>query len=277
MTPSGRFAEIALALATSVGEAAGGAKRLKLRTLLARFGYEKRSDANTVEITEALNQAGLAVSPPLVRLYEEWEISLDDWIVLATAEDPTTGLGGERIGLPQDWNKDGWFDRVVDLKVKSEKEVGIKFAVPLLHRLGYGDDDRIDGMPVKAAVGAKPTSLEIDHAVFNSSIDTERRQPLLTVETKRSGLLRSLHYLQLAHNQAKSYCFWTQCNFFMTTDGEVVNVYRVDIGGSGAESPEFACEKKDLKDRFVDLYALVSRGVLTGHYLCRFSSPESTE
>ena len=79
--------EIARALASDVEGAASDSKRLKLRTLLAKFGYEKKSDSNTAEITNVLSEAGLAVNPPLVRYGESWEISTEDWIYLSIAKE----------------------------------------------------------------------------------------------------------------------------------------------------------------------------------------------
>ena len=51
------FPGIAQALAVDVESASSDSKRLKLRTLLAKFGYEKRSDSNTAEITRVLSEA----------------------------------------------------------------------------------------------------------------------------------------------------------------------------------------------------------------------------
>jgi hypothetical protein len=205
MKPSAHFPDVAQALATDVDRASSNTKRLKLKTLLAKFGYEKRSDSNTAEITQALSDAGLAVNPPLVRYGETWEISTDDWVYLSMNEEPSASEVSPRLtALPQDWNADGWFDRVPGLLLRSEMEVEIKFAVPLLRKLGYSDDDRFDGMPVPASHGSRGRPLVIDHAVFNAAHDAIKAQPLITVEAKRDSYLLKEKQLRQAHDQVKS-------------------------------------------------------------------------
>ena len=48
-----------------------------------------------------------------------------------------------------DWNADGWFDKLQNREFRTEKEVENKFILPLLTRLGYSEDDRYDGMIVE--------------------------------------------------------------------------------------------------------------------------------
>src|SRR5688572_24275250 len=109
MTSSDQLPSAAVALRADVNRSASGAKRLKLRTLLAKFGYSKRSDSNTAEITRVLSEAGLAMNPPIVRFGESWEITQEDWIYLSirdAEEKPTTQALSR---LPRTWNADGWF------------------------------------------------------------------------------------------------------------------------------------------------------------------------
>jgi hypothetical protein len=269
-----QFPEIAQALAADVESAASDSKRLKLRTLLAKFGYEKRSDNNTSEITKALSDAGLAINPPLVRYGDSWEISTEDWIYLSIAKGSDNSSIQRLPEPPRDWNSDGWFDRIASLLLRSEKEVEIKFAVPLLIRLGYSDEDRFDGMPVPASHGSRGSTLVIDHAAFNSQLDALNGQPLLTIEAKRDSYLSNTRQLRQAHDQAKSYCYWTQCDFFMVTDGQKTHVYRVGHGSFGDIEAIFECGRQDLKARFPELYALVSKEALTSYYLGKLSSTE---
>lgn len=269
-----QFPEIAQALAADVESAASDSKRLKLRTLLAKFGYEKRSDSNTSEITKVLSDAGLAVNPPLVRYGDSWEISTEDWIYLSIAKDSIDSSSQRLPEPPRGWNSDGWFERIASLLLRSEKEVEIKFAVPLLIRLGYSDEDRFDGMPVPASHGSRGSTLVIDHAAFNSQLDALKGQPLLTIEAKRDSYLSNTRRLRQAHDQAKSYCYWTQCDFFMVTDGQKTHVYRVGHGTFGDIEAIFECGRQDLKVRFPELYSLVSKEALTSYYLGKLSSTE---
>lgn len=261
---------ISAALREDVGRSATGAKRLKLRTLLTKFGYTKRSDSNTAEITQLLTAVGLALNPPIIRLGDAWEITPDDWIYLSCGvpDKPPPAL------LLPTWNADGWFNWIANIELRTEKEVEIKFIVPLLARLGYGDDDRYDGMPISAAHGSRKTTLIIDFALFNSALESLRNQPLLTVEAKREGRLTKQRELMGAHNQAKSYCLWTQCDFFMVTDSRTVQVFHIARGRLGELAPLFACERNDLINRFDELYARASKEALTRYYLAKISTTE---
>jgi hypothetical protein len=118
---------------------AKGSKRLKLRTLLAKFGHSKRSDTNTADITHLLSEAGLAMHPPILRLGKTWEIGLEDWIYLSIQENENEQKTADKASseVPSNWNADRWFDRIGGLDLRTEKEVEIKFIVPLLCKLGY--------------------------------------------------------------------------------------------------------------------------------------------
>jgi len=262
--------EVSAALRADVDQSSTGVKRLKVRTLLAKFGYGKRTDNNTAEITQLLSAVGLILNPPLVRFGESWLITSDDWIYLSNdvPDVPSTDP------LPPTWNADGWFDRIASLELRTEKEVEIKFIVPLLARLGYGDDDRYDGMPVPAAQGSRKTTLVIDFALFNSSLSSLCNQPLLTVEAKREGRLAKQQELESAHNQAKSYCLWAQCDYFMVTDSRTIQTFHIARGRLGELAPLFACERNELPVRFGDLYARVSKEALTRYYLAKFATTE---
>ncbi|MCP9819846.1 type I restriction enzyme HsdR N-terminal domain-containing protein [Synechococcus sp. Cruz-9H2] len=210
----------------------------------------------------------------MVRYGESWEISTEDWIYLSIAKEPVGSSSHIHPSPARDWNSDGWFDRVATFKLRTEIEVGIKFAVPLLLRLGYSDEDRFDGMPVPASHGSRGSTLTIDHAAFNSQLDALNGQALITVEAKRDNYLSNARQLQQAHDQAKSYCYWTQCDFFMVTDGQKTHVYRVGRGNYAKIDPLFECARQDLKQRFPELYTLVSKESLTNHYLRKLSSTE---
>ena len=271
------ISEVVLAarkLQASVIASSVGVRRMKLRTLLERFGYVKRSDSNTAEITTALSDVGISLNPPIVRFGDDWEITLEDWIYISDASkraEPSNPKNGVASGP---WKHDPWFDNIAGYELRTEKEVEIKFVVPLLARLGYGDDDRFDGMPVPAAHGSKGTTLVIDFALFNSSVEGLLHQPLLVVEAKKENRLKKREEIVNAHNQAKSYCLWTQCDFFLITDSNMVQVFHIARGNLADLKPLFVCERHELKDRFGDLHAIISREVLSTHYLAKFATVE---
>jgi len=269
--------QIAEAIRRDVGSARSATKRLKIRSLLRKFGYVKRSDSNTAEITQLLSGRGVSINPPIVRLGNDWELSTEDWVYLSTDQPSTSPLSVDAesaIVPPEGWNSDEWFDRVADRVLRTEKEVEIKFIVPLLTRLGYSEDDRYDGMPVPAAHGSRSTTLVIDFALFNSDLEALRNQPLLTVEAKREQRLAKAKELLSAHNQAKSYSLWTQCDFFLVTDSRTIQVFHVARGGLGGPSPLFSCSRQELRSQFGELYRLVSKNALTRHYLAKLGATE---
>lgn len=278
MLASNHAADIANAIRHDISSSRSAAKRLKVRSLLRKFGYVKRSDSNTAEITRLLSERGISINPPIVRLGSDWELSVDDWIYLSTRDGSTTAGALEApILVPADWNSDAWFDRIEHTELRTEKEVELKFIVPLLARLGYCEDDRYDGMPVPAAHGSRATTLVVDFALFNSAVEALRNQPLLTVEAKREARLTKAKEIQSAHNQAKSYCMWTQCDYFMVTDSRTVKVFHIARGGIDGPSPLLSCNRQDLKSQFGVLYQLVSKGVLTAHYLSKLASMEELQ
>lgn len=258
----------------SVISSSVGSRRMKLRTLLDRFGYVKRSDPNTAAITTALSDLGISLNPPIVRFGEHWEITMEDWIYLSDASKEVKPLKLKPSVSGEPWKHDPWFDKIAGYELRTEKEVEIKFVVPLLARLGYGDDDRFDGMPVPAAHGSKGTTLVIDFALFDSSIEGLRHQPLLTVEAKKENRLKKRKEILNAHNQAKSYCLWTQCDFFLITDSKTVQAFHIARGNLADLKPLFVCERHELKSKFGGLHAIISREVLSAYYLAKLATTE---
>ncbi len=268
---------IAQGLRSEIDSSTHHAKRLKLRTLLAKFGYQKRSDSNTGKITEALGAVGISINPPIIRFGEEWEISVEDWIYLS---DPShiqpQRSGSKKVTDPFQNRPDPWFDKISGMSLRTEKEVEIKFIVPLLFRLGYDDDDRYDGMPVPAAHGSRNTTLVIDFALFNSQSESLRHQPLLTVEAKKEDRLKKREELLKAHNQAKSYCLWTQCDYYLISDSKSIQAFHIERGNLNDLSPIFSCERHELKEQFSALYSLISKESLTNYYLSKFSTTDES-
>lgn len=258
----------------SVASSSEGSRRMKLRTLLDRFGYLKRSDSNTSAITTALSDLGISLNPPIVRFGEDWEIAMEDWIYVSDSSKKVKLPKPKPSNPDEPWKQDPWFDRIAGYELRTEKEVEIKFVVPLLARLGYGDDDRFDGMPVPAAHGSKGTTLVIDFALFDSSVEGLRHQPLLTVEAKKENRLKKREEILNAHNQAKSYCLWTQCDFFLITDSKTIQAFHISRGNLVDLKPLLVCERHELKEKFGELYSIISREVLSAYYLTKLATTE---
>lgn len=243
-------------------------KRMKVRSLLKKFGFEKRSDANTGAITEALASCGVVVNPAIIRLGTDWQLDIDDWAYL-TMEDslPSRIDANDAALLPKTWNADGWFDRLQSLALRTEKEVENKFIIPLLVKLGYTEEERYDGMPCKASFGSRKTTLVIDFALHDFDESALKGQVLLIAEAKKEDRLTRPTELQNAFRQAKNYAMWTQCRHLLVTDGRTIVVYQILRAGQVDDHPVFECERQDLKDQFSKLYGKVSKPVLSRFYL----------
>ena len=108
--------------------------------------------------------------------------------------------------------------------LRTEKEVEIKFIVPLLSKLGYSDDDRYDGMPIRAAYGSRATTLVIHFALFNAELESLRNQPLLTVEAKHEHGSSRQRKLQLRTTKQRATACGPDARFFIVTDSPLLQV-----------------------------------------------------
>jgi len=242
-------------------------KRMKIKSLLRLFSYKKRSEYNTTLITELLNDNGLQINPSLMKLGDIWEQSMEDWVYISEKKNKKVETTSkEEINLPENWNNDGWFDNLSQKSFRTEKEVETKFILPLLSKLGYGEDDRYDAMPVSAAHGSRKTTLEIDFAMFDEETEELKNQVLLVVEAKKEHRLIKKAELEKAQRQTKSYSIWLGCHYGLVTDSRTIQVLDLmpTIGGIDVL---FECERENLKDNFSELYRIISKRNLKKYYL----------
>lgn len=94
------------------------------------------------------------------------------------------------------------------------------------------------------------------------------------MEAKKENRLKKREEILNAHNQAKSYCLWTQCDYFLITDSKTIQAFHIARGNLVDLKPLLVCESHELKNRFGDLYAIVSREVLSAHYLAKLTTSE---
>jgi len=244
-------------------------KSMKVKTLLGLFNYEKRTEEITTIITELLAERDVVINPSIMKLGDNWQMSWEDRICLSVKEEILVSSEPFENIISTNWNNDGWFDLIKNKDYRTEKEVETKFIIPLLFRLGYSEDDRYDGMNIEACHGSKPTRLEIDFALFNKDEDILCNQVLLIAEAKKEERLQKEVELDKAQKQAKSYAFWLSCSFGLVTDSRKIQV--LDLFGSidKLKKPLFECTRDDLKERFAELYNLISKETLTKHYVAK--------
>jgi len=277
MLPSEKAIRISEALKNELLSTLTGTKKLRFKTLLNKFGFTRRTEKNTTDIAELLSSYDILTNPSIVKLGNTWELSYEDWIYLSVAaEEPKNSntLVTDSSFLPDSWNSDGWFDSVQSKNFRTEKEVETKFIIPLLARLGYSEDDRYDAMPVTAANGSRQTTLEIDFALFNNEVESLKNQVMLTVEAKREDKFRKPSELVKAQNQAKSYALWTGCSYCLVTDGKTIVVSELARSHVQNDRQLFYCEKDGLKERFQELFSLISKDTLTSYYMKKVGSVE---
>lgn len=244
----------------------GKPRRIKVRTLLSYFNYEKRTEENSTKITELLADRNIVLNPGIMKFGDTWQLRSDDKVYLSERK-VEANQDELSVKSPVIRNKppDTWFDEVLTKQFRTEKEVETKFIIPLLQRLGFTDDDRYDGMIVHAAHGSKQTILEVDFALFNAGHEKLEGQPLLVAEAKKEDRLYKQVELDKAQKQVKSYAVWLSCHFGLVTDGKTIQVIDLFPSINGMKLL-FECTRKELKSRFHELYQLISKEVLTQYY-----------
>ena len=244
----------------------GKSKRLKVRKLLKYFNYEKRTEDSATKITKLLADNNILLNPSIMKIGDDWKLKFDD-IVYLTPRIETARKEVEQIKSTEiyDWKSDKWFNEVLTKEFRTEKEVENKFIIPLLNRLNFSENDRYDGMLVSAAHGSKQTTLEVDFALFNSENKNLENQPLLVVEAKKEGRLNKQLELDKAQKQVKSYAVWLSCHFGLVTDSKTIQIIDLFTKINGM-TVLFKCKREELKEKFDEIYKLISKESLTNYY-----------
>jgi hypothetical protein len=245
---------------------AGKSRRLKVRTLLKYFNYKKRTEEGATKVTELLAEKNILLNPSIMKIGDDWKLKFDD-IVYLTPRIINVREEAKQIKSIDiyDWKSDKWFDQVLTKKFRTEKEVENKFIVPLLQRLNFSENDRYDGMRVSAAHGSRQTTLEVDFALFNSENEILENQPLLVVEAKKEDRLTKQVELDKAQRQVKSYAVWLSCHFGLVTDSKTIQIIDLFPTISGM-NVLFNCKREELKEKFDEIYKLISKESLTKYY-----------
>lgn len=240
-------------------------KRMKIKTLMKCFDYDRRTEESATKITEILAEIGVIIRPSIMKIEGEWKLKLDDQIYLSSREKEEGYEIVESSGPPDDWNSDGLFDNFEkrdDKYYNNEREVESKFLIPLLGRLGYNENDRFDGMGLNTQHGSKKTIIYVDCALFNKILLPG--QVLLIAETKKHFNDKDCK-IQQARDQVKSYAMWGNCHYGLITDGKILEVIKL-FAPTTTKELIFQCDQKTLKSKFDELYKKISKKSLTEHY-----------
>lgn len=242
-------------------------KRIKTKTLLKIAKMERRSEEAMAQLSQALFEAGISVSPGLLKAGEDWQTGLDDWLYFESIAEIKNEPPPPQHTPDARWKDDPWFSEIQSKELRTEREVETKFVIHLLNRLGYTEDDRYDDMPIHVSLGSKPTLARIDFALYNKSNQRIANQVILTVEAKKEERLSKEIELRNAFNQAKCYAVWTGCRFCLVTDSKDIVLYKIGLSNVESECELLRISRANLANDFPKLYSLCSKESLSEYYL----------
>ena len=222
-------------------------RRVLLKTLLKEFGFKAKSGDRLTRMQGSLAEVGIHVNPDLA------DCDRDDWVTLSLVSPalPNTVEDPPAANFP-DFSNDPWFNEVKAKTFASEREVEIRFILPLLERLGYHEEDRADGYPVDIVVGVRRTRAEADFVLFDGP-NRDANHALLVVEAKRTGK-RLSDYI----GQAKSYAMFLHAPYFLLTNGDDIRVFHYR-GPHLTDVEVYTGKRESLLENFADLYTHISR------------------
>lgn len=244
--------QVASSIRDAIDDSPKKSKRVRLKTLLKMCGRKTKQRHWVDAMSQSLTDAGVLISPPLA------ETGRDSWVVLSVT-DPRLPVGDfsptEMDDLAVDGQskeKDRWLTTIATKEFNSEKEVEIRFVLPLLERLNYSEDDRADGYPVEQIVGVRKARTEADFVLF-AGLDRSKDSALMVVEAKKVGKNLADHV-----GQARSYAMFLGTPYFLVTNGDDIRVflYRSPIE---SDVEVFRSTRNDIADSFPKLFNLVSK------------------
>ncbi|MGB9886775.1 MAG: type I restriction enzyme HsdR N-terminal domain-containing protein [Moorellales bacterium] len=226
------------------------AKRILCKTLLKECGFQHKTRERAEMLMKAFAEAKITVTPSLV------DCGRDDWITLSLidpqvpVEMPEAEM--EAAVAELDVENDPWFDEILTKNFDSEREVEIRFILPLLERLGYTEDDRADGYSVEIYEGVRKAVKEADFVLFDGR-NRSKDNALMVIEAKAMGK-KLADYV----GQARTYAIWLGTPYYLVTNGDEIRVflYRSPIE---SDVEVFTGNRRDLKSSFRNLYNLVSK------------------
>jgi Mrr N-terminal domain/Type I restriction enzyme R protein N terminus (HSDR_N) len=148
-----------------------------------------------------------------------------------------------------------WFSRAYHAKYRSEKEVDIRFVIPLLEHLGYQEDDRADGLWMNLNTGSRIARVQADFVCYNGP-EQSASSCLLLVETKFGGAS-----LVAALAQARSYAQVLKPLRLLVTDGDEIEVWR--RSDTAEDTRVFMCNRRGLYSHFDELVTVAGKSVLS--------------
>jgi hypothetical protein len=186
-------------------------KRILCKTLLTNLGFKAKTKERSEVLMNKFDELGIFITPSLL------ECNRDEWLTLSVTEPkiPVATIDEKDevkfTEVYQDDNIDKKIDEITLKDFDTEKEVEIRFVLPLLSLLGYSEKDRADGYPVNIYTGVKKSVKEADFVLFNGKNRAEDNA-LLVIEAKSVGKKLDKHI-----HQARSYAMWLGTPYYLVT------------------------------------------------------------
>lgn len=249
MATERNYTEISEAIRSAISETPKKSKQILLKTLLKHYGFKTRQKHYLDAMYNSLMSSGVIMNPDIRT------VGRDDWVRLSVSDpnipvgdfsSASTVMGGEAQ------TTDPWLTGIAEKQFASEKEVEIRFVIPLLERLGYTEDDRADGYPVEQVVGVRKARTEADFVLFDGR-NRSKDSALLVVEAKNVGKNLSDHI-----QQARSYAMFLGTPYYIVTNADEVRVflYRSPIE---SDIELYKASRRDLPGTFTTLFNLISK------------------
>lgn len=147
---------------------------------------------------------------------------------------------------------DSFWNGLRALSFSTEADVEVQLVLPLLTALGFGQGEIAAKPPLKC-VSTKGRKPEADFVVFAGGLQT-KDSSLITVEVKKPG-----EDLDGAKLQAEFYAAWFRTPFLLSTNGERLEIWQMQIS---RESSCVLSSAVDQLDRGQVEYVLSRSGVL---------------
>lgn len=249
MSMDANYAEVSEAIRSTISETPKKSKQVLLKTLLKHYGFKTRQKHYIDGMYLSLQAAGVIMNPDIRT------IGRDDWVRLSVTDPnlPVKDFAAASGPAGNDAQAvDPWLAGIADKQFASEKEVEIRFVIPLLDRLGYTEDDRADGYPVEQVVGVRKARTEADFVLFDGR-NRSKDSALLVVEAKKVGKNLSDHI-----QQARSYAMFLGTPYYLVTNADEVRVflYRSPIE---SDIEVYKASRRDLPTTFPSLFNLISK------------------
>jgi hypothetical protein len=224
-------------------------KRLLCKTLLKNFGLKVKTKDRTEALMKNLNDADIFVTPSLI------DCDRNDWVTLSIS-DHSIRLSDKKEThskiISDNHETLNILEGIISKQFNTEKEVEIRFVLPLLSLLGYTEEDRADGYPVEIYEGVRKSLKEADFVLFDGK-NRAKDNALLVIEAKTVG-----KKLEKYVPQARSYAMWLGTPYYLVTNGDDIKVFHFRSAIS-SDIEVFNSKRQDLVVTFDNLFRYLNK------------------